>query len=66
MNSLQENLANKAIKLTGSKNSELERYCWMVVHEYIHGAMPSEYDIREIDEYLYLNVLSLAKEKIQP
>jgi hypothetical protein len=29
----------------------------LVVHRYAHGVLPSEYDIREIDEELYLAVL---------
>ena len=36
---------------------EIERFCWMAVHEYKHGVLPSEYDIREIDEDLYLELL---------
>ena len=36
---------------------ELEKFCWMAVHEYKHGVLPSEYDIREIDEELYLQLL---------
>jgi hypothetical protein len=36
----------------------------MIVHEYKHGVMPTEYDIREIDEELYLEVLRIAKEGI--
>tara|TARA_Y100000766_G_C18877345_1_gene591498 strand:+ start:973 stop:1179 length:207 start_codon:yes stop_codon:yes gene_type:complete len=36
---------------------EIEKYCWMAVHEYKHGVLPSEYDIREIDENLYLQLL---------
>ena len=36
---------------------ELEKFCWMAVHEYKHGVLPSEYDIREIDEDLYLQLL---------
>ena len=60
-----KNLSNKAIDLSGNSKKELERTCWMVVHEYKHGTMPSEYDIREIDEELYLEVLRIAKEKIQ-
>ncbi len=41
---------------------ELERSCWMVVHEHHHGVKPTEYDIREIDEDLYLAVLQAAKQ----
>lgn len=41
--------------------SDAERNCWMAVHQHIHGVLPSEYDIREIDEELYLAVLALRK-----
>ena len=34
-----------------------ERNCWLVVHRHVHGVLPSEYDIRDIDEDLYLAVL---------
>ena len=57
-----EKLAIKGIKLSGKSTQELERACWMIVHEYKHGVMPSEYDIRDIDESLYLKVLKRAKE----
>ncbi|MAB55417.1 MAG: hypothetical protein CMN93_06000, partial [Synechococcus sp. CPC35] len=40
---------------------ELERSCWMVVHEHAHGVRPSEYDIRDIPEDLYLAVLNQAR-----
>ena len=36
---------------------EIEKFCWMAVHEHKHGVLPSEYDIREIDEELYLQLL---------
>ncbi|EAQ69851.1 hypothetical protein SynRS9909_01897 [Synechococcus sp. RS9909] len=42
----------------GSSPQDPERMCWMVVHEHHHGAMPTEYDIREVDEALYLAVLA--------
>ena len=38
--------------------ADLERNCWMVVHQHRHGMFPSEYDIREIDEDLYLALLA--------
>ena len=57
-------LSEKAIDLSGKSKTELERTCWMIVHENKHGVMPTEYDIREIDEELYLEVLRIAKEKI--
>ena len=38
--------------------SDPESNRWLVVHRHIHGVLPSEYDIREIDEALYLEVLN--------
>ena len=64
MDTLTEKLSKKAIDLSGQSKKELERTCWMIVHEHKHGAMPTEYDIREIDEELYLEVLRTAKEMI--
>ena len=40
---------------------EIEKFCWMAVHEHKHGVLPSEYDIREIDEDLYLQLLNVFK-----
>ena len=40
---------------------EIEKFCWMAVHEHKHGVLPSEYDIREIDEGLYLKLLQKFK-----
>ena len=40
---------------------EIEKFCWMAVHEHKHGVLPSEYDIREIDEDLYLQLLLECK-----
>ncbi len=42
---------------------EIEKFCWMAAHEYKHGVLPSEYDIREIDEGLYLELLQEFKSK---
>ncbi len=64
MEQLIQKLAQKAIGLSGKSKNELERTSWMIVHEHKHGAMPTEYDIREIDEELYLEVLRTAKEMI--
>ncbi len=64
MDTLIQNLSKKAIDLSGKSKKELERTCWMIVHEYKHDAMPTEYDIREIDEELYLEVLRTAKEML--
>ena len=44
---------------------EIEKFCWMAVHEYKHGVLPSEYDIREIDEDLYLQLLKEFKSNTQ-
>jgi hypothetical protein len=35
----------------------------MAAHEHKHGVLPSEYDIREIDEDLYLQLLQKFKAK---
>ena len=43
-------------------NGEIEKFCWMAVHEHKHGVLPSEYDIREIDEELYLQLLGEFKQ----
>ena len=45
-------------------NQEIEKFCWMAVHEHKHGVLPSEYDIREIDEDLYLQLLEVVKSNI--
>ncbi len=39
-----------------------ERNCWLVVHRHAHGVLPSEYDIRDVPEDLYLAVLASRKE----
>lgn len=38
-----------------------ERNCWMAVHRHQHGVLPSEYDIREVPEELYLAVLDARR-----
>jgi len=40
-----------------------ERNCWMAVHRHVHGVLPSEYDIREVPEELYLAVLAARREQ---
>ena len=57
------NLENKVINLSKNKSDDIEKLCWMVVHEYRHGMLPSEYDIREIDEDLYLMLLKRIKNR---
>ena len=44
---------------------EIEKFCWMAVHEHKHGVLPSEYDIREIDEELYLQLLQEFKSNMK-
>lgn len=59
---LVDDLAIRALNLVPKAGGELERCCWMVVHEQLHGVRPSEYDIREIDEALFLAVLTAVKQ----
>ena len=59
---LVQTLVQKGLELSASAGGELERSCWMVVHEHHHGVKPTEYDIREIDEQLYLEVLKAARQ----
>ena len=40
-----------------------ERNCWLAVHRHVHGVLPSEYDIREVPEELYLAVLAARREQ---
>ena len=65
MEQLIKRLSKKAVVLSGQSKKELERTCWMIVHEHKHGVMPTEYDIREIDEELYLEVLKTARDMAQ-
>ena len=58
---LVQTLVQQGLALAATAGGELERSCWMVVHEHHHGVKPTEYDIREIDEDLYLAVLTAAK-----
>jgi hypothetical protein len=50
--------ASRQFDCTGA---DPERNCWMAVHQHMHGVLPSEYDIREIDEDLYLAVLAYRR-----
>ena len=59
---LVQTLVQQGLTLAATAGGELERSCWMVVHEHHHGVKPTEYDIREIDEDLYLAVLQAAKQ----
>ena len=44
--------------------NEKDKFCWMAAHEHKHGMLPSEYDIREIDEDLYLLLIAEFNSKI--
>ena len=55
-------LVARVRELYGATPNDLERMCWTVVHEHHHGAMPTEYDIREVDEDLYLAVLKASRD----
>ena len=54
---LVKRLAQESFGFDGTA-TDPERNCWLVVHRHVHGVLPSEYDIREIDEELYLEVLN--------
>lgn len=56
-------LAQESFAFDGSA-TDPERNCWLVVHRHAHGVLPSEYDIREIDEDLYLAVLEQRKQLV--
>jgi len=58
--SLVITLAEASRQFDGT-GADPERNCWMAVHQYVHGVLPSEYDIREIDEDLYLAVLAYRR-----
>ena len=60
--SLIQELSLKVKGYPRFSNGEIEKFCWMAVHEHKHGVLPSEYDIREIDEELYLQLLGEFKQ----
>ncbi len=62
--SLIKALSSKVKEYPCFSNGEIEKFCWMAVHEHKHGVLPSEYDIREIDEDLYLKLLGEFKYNI--
>ena len=61
--SLIKSLLLKVKEYPRFSNEEIEKFCWMAVHEHKHGVLPSEYDVREIDEGLYLELLQAFKSK---
>ncbi len=56
-------LARQSLALDGS-GTEPERDCWRAVHRHVHGMLPSEYDIREVPEELYLAVLAARRSMV--
>ncbi len=62
--SLIKSLIKKVEEYPRFSKEEIEKFCWMAVHEHKHGVLPSEYDIREIDEDLYLKLLQEFKSNI--
>ena len=62
--SLVKTLFTKVKEYPRFSMREIEKFCWMAVHEHKHGVLPSEYDIREIDEELYLKLLEEFKSNI--
>ena len=63
--SLIKSLIKKVEEYPRFSKEEIEKFCWMAVHEHKHGVLPSEYDIREIDEDLYLQLLQESKLNIK-
>ena len=61
--SLIKSLLKKVKEYPRFSSGEIEKFCWMAVHEHKHGVLPSENDIREIDEELYLQLLREFKSK---
>ena len=59
--SLLDSLSLKIKEYPRFSLREIEKFCWMAAHEHKHGVLPSEYDIREIDENLYLQLLEKFK-----
>ena len=52
--SLIKQLCSKVKNYPRFSTEEMDKFCWMAAHEHKHGVLPSEYDIRDIDEDLYL------------
>ena len=60
---LQQQLAEASRAFEATSNDP-ERNCWLAVHQHVHGVLPSEYDIRDIPEDLYLAVLALRRAQL--
>ena len=59
---LVDELARASLAFDAS-GADPERNCWMAVHRHVHGVLPSEYDIREVPEELYLAVLARRRQQ---
>lgn len=57
---LVQELAQASLEFDAT-GADPERNCWMAVHRHVHGVLPSEYDIREVPEALYLAVLDCRR-----
>ncbi|MEX1317227.1 MAG: hypothetical protein AB1Z22_08890 [Synechococcaceae cyanobacterium] len=57
---LVQELAQASLEFDAT-GADPERNCWMAVHRHVHGVLPSEYDIREVPEDLYLAVLDARR-----
>lgn len=49
-----------------ASGADPQRNCWLAVHQHVHGVLPSEYDIREVPEDLYLAVLERRRMQDPP
>ncbi|MBC1260109.1 hypothetical protein FQK07_02290 [Synechococcus sp. BSF8S] len=58
---LVQRLALESLDFEGT-SKDPERNCWLAVHRHAHGVLPSEYDIRDVPEDLYLDVLARRRE----
>ena len=59
--SLIKSLIKKVKEYPRFSKEEIEKLCWMAVHEHKHGVLPSEYDIRDIHADLYIKLLDEFK-----
>jgi len=60
-----QTLLRRIKELSANKPKALESLDWMPVHECLpartHGVMPSEHDLREVDDNLCLSLLLVVK-----
>jgi len=62
--SLIKSLIKKVKEYPRFSKGEIEKFCWMAVHEHINVVLPYDYALREIDEDLYLELLRELKSNI--